>query len=462
MKNLLFPVLCFLYSLSGAGQATGPLKKAEGSNYFIDGTGKHVYLVGSHTWSNFQDMRFEGDKKFAYDEYLQFMKDHHFNFMRFWSWEHTAWAAWTPEKLIVEPMPYVRTGTALGLDGKPKFDLIQFNQSYFDRMRARIIKARDNGIYASIMLFQAFSGVWPGGGGTVFHHDAFRGHYYNKDNNIQKFDGDKDKNKMLDIDNPEVRKYQAAYIKKVIDYVWDLDNVLYEVINEGGNLDWDRFVMNTIKEYETTKGTSHPIGLTGHGAENLESVINSPADWISPGSNDAPGMKNVINDPPLWNGKQISVLDTDHIWGHGIDYRWVWRSFLRGHNVLFMDPWDPLPGYFKPSINIPDLPEYILGRKAMKNTALFAERIDLSRMKPVSNLMQDCFCLADEGKQYLIYSEANKFDLDLSAIQGTFSVEWMHPTEGFIIKEKNIEGGKKQTLRSPLAADGVLYLKKIE
>ncbi len=140
--------------------AKGPLQPlAENPNYFTDGSGKAIYLVGSHTWSNFQDMRFEGDKKFDYDQYMDFMTENHFNFMRFWTFEQSAWATWTPEKLIVDPVPYLRTGPGWAIDGKPKYDLTKFDQSYFDRMRARIIKARDHGIYASIMLFQAFSGL---------------------------------------------------------------------------------------------------------------------------------------------------------------------------------------------------------------------------------------------------------------------------------------------------------------
>ena len=207
-------------------------------------SGNAVYLVGSHTWSNFQDMYFEGDKRFDYDQYIKFMVDNHFNFMRFWNWEHAAWATWTPEKMIIDPMPYRRSGPGVALDGKPKFDLAQFEDAYFDRMRARLIKARDNGIYASIMLFQAFSGIWPGS--TAHQNNAFRGHYYNKENNIQKFNGDKDNNNILDLNDPEVRRYEAAYIRKIIDYTWDLDNVLFEVINEGGNLEGDsRIILTT-------------------------------------------------------------------------------------------------------------------------------------------------------------------------------------------------------------------------
>lgn len=439
--------------------ATGPLKvHPQNPRYFSDASGKTVYLVGSHTWSNFQDYSMEGDKPFDYDHYIAFMVDHHFNFMRFWTWEHAAWTTWSPEKPVIDPMPYSRTGPELALDGKPKFDLRQFNQAYFDRMRARILKARDKGIYASIMLFQAFSGVWPKGGNT-FGHNAFAGHYYNKDNNIQRFDGDKNKDKVLDIDDLKVREHQVAYIKKIIDTVWDLDNVLYEVINEGGNVEWDAFVIKTVKDYEKIKGKQHPIGITGHGNETLQQMMASQADWISPGPWDDESLKNVHTNPLLWKGDKVCILDTDHLWGHGMDYRWVWKSFLRGHNILFMDPWDPLPVWHNPEVNRPDHPNYILGRKAMKNTAIWAAKINLVTMRPTADFVKNGFCLADPGNEYLVYVEGARIEIDLTQSPGTFIVAWTHLTEGIVISDNNVEGGKVQTLKNPFTGEGVLYLR---
>ena len=438
--------------------ATGPLTPhPQNARYFADASGKPVYLVGSHTWSNFQDYRMEGDLAFDYDHYIAFMVDNHFNFMRLWTWEHAAWTSWSPEKTIVDPMPYRRAGPGLALDGKPKFDLSQFEPSYFDRLRARILKARNKGIYASIMFFQAFSGVWPKGGKT-FGYDVFAGHYYNKDNNIQKLDGDKNKDKVLDIDDPKVREYQAAYIKKIIDTVWDLDNVLYEVINEGGNVEWDAFVIKTVKDYEKTKERQHPIGLTGHGNETLQQMMASNADWVSPGTADDASMKNAAANPPLWKGVKVSVLDTDHIWGHGIDYRWVWKSFLRGHNVLFMDPWDPLPVWFNPAVNRPDHPNYILGRNAMKYSAEWAKKIDLVTMQPNPDFGAESFCLGLSGKEYLLYVNGSNPTLDFTNLGGNFSVEWIHLTEGTVVHDKAVAGGQKQNFRNPFTGEAILHL----
>ena len=118
--------------------------------------------------------------------------------------------------------------------------------------------------------------------------------------------------------SPAITALQAAYIHKVVDTVNDLDNVLYEVINEGGNQQWDWWVVKTVKDYERTKPKQHPVGITGHGGERLATMATSPADWISPGSQD--GFRDP---PPAWDGRKVSLLDTDHVWGVGGTHAWV-------------------------------------------------------------------------------------------------------------------------------------------
>ena len=44
--------------------------------------------------------------------------------------------------------PWPRTGSGTATDGKPKFALDRFDQAYFHRLRARVIAAANEGIYA--------------------------------------------------------------------------------------------------------------------------------------------------------------------------------------------------------------------------------------------------------------------------------------------------------------------------
>src|SRR5262249_46232171 len=48
------------------------------------------------------------------------------------------------------------TGPGYSTDGGLRFDFTKLDQSYFDRMRSRVIAAGAQGIYVSVMLFNGF------------------------------------------------------------------------------------------------------------------------------------------------------------------------------------------------------------------------------------------------------------------------------------------------------------------
>ena len=87
---------------------------------------------------------------FDYSKWLDFLQANHHNFFRLWYWEQAKWVPESSVPYYFSPLPYPRTGPGNALDGKPKFDLAQFNQAYFDRMRQRVIEAGNRGIYVSV------------------------------------------------------------------------------------------------------------------------------------------------------------------------------------------------------------------------------------------------------------------------------------------------------------------------
>ena len=48
------------------------------------------------------------------------------------------WGPWLDGDIYFAPLMYKRTGPGLALDGKPKFDVTEFEQAYFDRLRERV------------------------------------------------------------------------------------------------------------------------------------------------------------------------------------------------------------------------------------------------------------------------------------------------------------------------------------
>ena len=83
--------------------------------YFADGTGRAIYLTGSHTWENFQDIDQPTFGAFDYAAYLDLLKQHNHNFFRMWVWEQAEWMGSIPGRMSFSPLAYLRTGPGTAL-----------------------------------------------------------------------------------------------------------------------------------------------------------------------------------------------------------------------------------------------------------------------------------------------------------------------------------------------------------
>ncbi len=163
---------------------------------------------------------------------------------------------------------------------------------------------------------------------------------------------------------------QEAYVKKVIDTVNDLDNVLYEIANEAPDesIAWQYHLIDYIKAYEAGKPKQHPVGMTGRYEWALSDLLDSHADWISPGGGAFQW------DPPANDGQKVIINDTDHLWGIGGDYVWVWKSFTRGLNPIFMDGYDGAGYGVGGDGFVFDAPQWVKLRANLGYTRAYAER----------------------------------------------------------------------------------------
>ena len=439
----------------------GPLRVSEENpRYFTDNEGKAVYLTGSHTWNNLVDMsQPDSPEKLDFVQYLQWMKEYNHNFIRLWAWELLNWDTdgISDEANIYQVAlhPWVRTGPEDALDGELKFDLHHFNPVYFERLKERVSLAANEGIYVSIMLFE--------GWGLQYSHRAFENHPFHPDNNINGISGDSNNDgnglEIHTLENKKITAIQKTYIKKVIDVVNEFDNVLYEISNENHppSTEWQYHMISFIKDYEKQLAKQHPVGMTFQykGGSN-DILMKSPADWISP--NNEGGYRD---NPPPSDGSKVIVTDTDHLWGIGGNQAWVWKSFTRGLNPIFMDIYEGRvlagkSGKFKPGWVEPI-------RKSMGYTLMFANRMNLIAMIPEPELASSTYCLANRGIEYLIYLPGDhQVIVNLEDVSGPFKVEWFNPEIGESIESESINGGNKLTLTSPFGtADALVYLKAI-
>jgi hypothetical protein len=389
-----------------------------------------VFLTGSHVWNNFHDGMgpglhcAESPELFDYDSYLEFLKEHGHNFIRLWRWEHFK-SQFAKFHLCMTPQPWPRTGSGKAKDGQPKFDLSTFNQAYFERLRDRIVAAGNEGIYVAVMFFE----------GLCLHvgpaPDNIEGHPFHVDNNVN----DIGITSIVDYQvlplDPRVQALQAAYIRKVVDTVHDLSNVLYEVANEssgdptnrevGDSTQWQYWVINLVKQYELEKGyDQHPVGMTMQFPVRDQNkvndpLLNGPADWISPGGpalgkNGMPaGPGKGLTNPVVFNGTQVVISDTDHYAPGKGDALWAWKTFLRGQHPILMDY--GLIGGPKPrdrSSGPVPYKSFEPARYAMGDTLRYAHKMKLVEMEPRGELSSTGYALANAGTEYLVLQPSER------------------------------------------------------
>jgi hypothetical protein len=208
-----------------ANPITAPLRTStDNPNYFTDGSGKAVYLTGSHTWNDFQDWGTDDSPQpFDFAAYVSVLVAHHHNLTLLWQTELPVFrglptlANASPD-FFVTPQPWQRTGSGNASDGKSKFDLAKFNQAYFDRLRARVQQLNAAGIYAGVYLF---SGEW-----LLRFRFPGDGYPLTWSNNVNGID-DEGGVRSATMSAPNaITDIQDAFVRKLIDTLNDLPNVI--------------------------------------------------------------------------------------------------------------------------------------------------------------------------------------------------------------------------------------------
>jgi len=447
--------------------ASGPLRVNRANpRYFTDGSGKAIYLTGAHTWSNFLDRGSVNPPNvvFDYAGYVKWMTSCNFNFMRLWTEElpNLSKTEDPDASFASPPWKWARTGPGIANDAASKFDFTQFDQRYYDRMKSRIIMARDNGIYVSVMLFDGFE--WQ------FETNATDGNPFESANNINAISCPKTCPTDNSLISKEAWGYEQAYIRKVVDTVNDLDNVLYEVSNEAGapySNAWQASVIDYVKQYEATKPKQHPVGMTFQYKGGTDSTLyESGADWVSPEAR-----------LPRGGGSKVIINDTDHSYswrelkrdGRILQRSWVWENFTLGNNVAFMDPYLVIsPGRNSPEGSTSDphigtRPDKYWDeiRNAMGSTLTYANRMNLVAMTPQPSLSSTYYCLANPGSEYLVYQPHwGTFTLNLLA--GTYQYQWLDTSTNRIISSGTLSVSDGDHLFGPsFSKDAVLYLRAV-
>jgi hypothetical protein len=416
--------------------------------YFTNDTGRAVYLTGSHLGWELQDNAWDKPVTFDFPGYLDLLSRHGHNLIRMWSVEHTRTDKSTTG-VLASPMPFVRTGPGAALDGQPRFDLQQFDERYFRRLRERVQSAAKLGIYVMPVLFQG----WSHRISKKHRNHPWFGNVYHKANNINGIDGARGGDPRLShsLGNAPLLAVQEAYVRKVMATLNDLDNVLYEVSNESlGSIEWHEHMVRFIHRLETRAGPCHPVMLSGCGGGLTNAqLLTSPAEVVGLSGI---GDRNYLNNPPAADGTKIVIHDTDHI---KPDYRqpdFVWKNLLRGNHPIVLD-WDLTDRKDR---------EWEPIRRAMGLSRALSDNLDLAATSPVARLASSGYCLADRGTTCLSYQPGGGgLDLDLREFPGQYGVAWWELPNARPRTSTPVSGGVRTTIELDSKRDCLVHLKRL-
>jgi len=454
---------------------------------------------------------------FPFTNYVNMLKANGHNTTILWRKDMPRECNWNAGTWNLAPQPWLRSTTAGASDGGNKFDLAQFNQAYFDKMRSEALTLQSNGIYAIVELFDGSSLANYRCGTTFPNGDGFPLTGINNINGVDDgyTSGKAGVGSVTMTGSNAITAVQDAYVKKMLDTLNDLQNVIYEIGEEvpGSSFSgtpgyggasimswWAPHMFELIKTYEGG-GTCVSCGNTTFAAKPLQHLAGmgsmaygdrvggdaglyaSTADWIAPAIN--AGVDMFPSNVAVNNQGKLVINDSDHALGWSAFVNsstgaiadtqlrgYVWENFTNGAaGLLFMDPYvvywttnqrnpcaSPVNGIC-PS----PMTKYDPFRAAMGYTESLVAKLDLVKMTPQGNLSSTGFCLAQNvavGGEYVVYApNGGSFTVNLSVTTRTLNVEWLNPTTGAFTSAGMVTGGSSShSFTAPFSGDAVLYL----
>ncbi|MBI4100118.1 PQQ-binding-like beta-propeller repeat protein [Candidatus Microgenomates bacterium] len=378
-------------------------------------------------------------------------------------------------------IPWARTGTGTAVDGGKTYDLNTFDQNYFNRLTGLCTAAKNNGIVLLISVWdggakwaQGYSPFWGPNGGPIPSSisgtgEPFRDSLYTFDDYTtsiitQTYSSTwswQKKNKY----------FQEKFADKLISEVntAGCNNIVYEMTNEGANIaGYDDFWLNFFRA-RTTAPLTVNIGYTVTDANTNPNVdfkthhtntydpTSVNTGWV--------GYFNEIPNKPAVNSESVPAFD--NLWSTTITAdnarRLLWSTAVAGGGAFIQD--DTVWSDYDPTA--PDMGGGVM-RTYMGHANKFfndgtgsikGSKPNFWEMIPNNSLATAGYTLAKTGSEYIVYlPSGGSTTVNLSAVTGSFNVEWFNPRTGAYTSAAAVSGGASKTFTAADTNDWVLHL----
>ncbi|UCG56742.1 MAG: hypothetical protein JSU70_17985 [Phycisphaerales bacterium] len=459
----------WLMGVVGSAQAGRLQICPEHSYYFRDGS-RHVALVGVSDRAMFTI--WENDKGFSWRKYLDDLSEHHLNYVRqdVLSWDALLAPVNYPAQFSNPAWPFARTGPGVAVDGKPKFDLTKFEQSYFNqRIKPFLREAAKRGIYVELTLFEGFRA------------SRFRESLYADRNNINQL-GLRYNEVTSDevLNHPRLLAIQHGYVDKVLSETSRFGNVIYEIANETGGKRWVAHFVDYIQRHPT-----HPSRLASAGEQTTSFDPRTGANDIVVKHRGGGGLYATDADvrnhhmallrlrvgKPICHNEYFLFANrsTDDV---NLPRKMMWGDFTAGGHSNFFDFtfWRGTGRTLNEGQPSRCPPTEILCAGRHLVDFLTENEIEFWTMAPHDELAAvegkgepHVFTLARPGAEYICYVLGDgPVTVTLRPTQGPLSARWYDPKCGdFLATEQRIEAKDRCLFRSPqFEQDIVLYVRR--
>jgi hypothetical protein len=338
--------------------------------------------------------------------------------------------------------PWARSSTPGYPNGGNKFDLNQWDEKYFARLKDFMTEADKHGVIVEMNLFCPF-----------YEETQWKLSPQNAANNINNV-GNVARTNVYTLDkHGGLLPFHDAMVKKIVTELNQFDNLYYEICNEayfgGVTLDWQHHIAQTIVDAEKSLPKKHLVSRNvANGSAKIDqthpavSFYNfhyaAPPDAVPlnyglnvPIGDNETGFRGT-NDLPYRVEAWAFILAGGALYNN-LDY-----SFVAGHeDGTFVYPASQ-PGGGNPQF-----------RKQLKTLRDFIHSFDFIAMKPEKELIRSglpdtarAYALAKAGEAYALYlapklkdknpspsdfPEDRIYRLRLTLPKGEYTVQWLDP-----------------------------------
>lgn len=440
-KNIPFVSFFAFCCLSFSACATTPIQVYSGNPHYFLFRGNPTILVGA---TGDYMMSYFSNKDYV--SFLNKLRAQDLNVVRLFT--YAAWI-WNDEPnsgdLAHYITPWVRVGS--------KWDLSQWNDAWFSRLKDYVAQASSRGIVVEIVLFT-----------QTYNSTVWQSTPLYAANNVQGV-GNISWDRFNSMDDQALVGYQDALARKIVQELNGYDNVYYELVNEpGATTQWISHMLSTVLTAEASLPNKHLIGLQDPTTFQSPDIRVHNAHytyggwWL--GAFEMLDEYYSLNEPLAFNESDVVLKFA--VPSQGRVEAW---EFLVGGGAAYNGlNWD---------WNTPGGDEY---RGYLKNLKDFLASFDISKVSKDTSVIQEgvpgggkyARAISEPGRQYAIYlhhSDPNdggarsryilrpgnyQANLLLDLPAGSYRADWVSPSTGVPSQTVSFShGGGGKTLSSP-------------